>query len=373
MGNVFHKLARKILRKSATQAERRFMDTYYDAFDRLEDRDDVFTEAERASVYQHIDEGIQARIRQKRTIYFRKWLPYAAAAVMLVVMIGMWALFSSDRHWLSGSVIAAAEVLPGGGGATLTLTDGRTIALSEAQAGIVVGDEKISYSDGDTVLSVPSETLVLTTPKGGTYQITLADGTKVWLNAASTLTYPSRFENDTREVMVSGEAYFEVATDKSKPFRVNSEGQTVEVLGTAFNISAYSEETATKTTLVEGAVQLINQASNAVHRLVPGEQAVFDGADLQISKVDIEPYTAWKDGFFYFDNVSPRKAIEQVARWYDLTVAYEGTIPETPVFGMVDRTKPLSAVLKSLAKSGLAFELRSKGTTKQLSVRSTVD
>src|SRR5690606_11646560 len=158
--------------------------------------------------------------------------------------------------------------------ATLTLADGRVVNLSQSQSGIIVGDG-ITYLDGSTVFGqgagsteqgtrhkgVTTDNLQLTTPKGGTYQITLADGTKVWLNSASTLRYPSRFDGDERIVEMEGEAYFEVAPFSSKsprPFLVKTENQTLKVLGTHFNVSAYADEEETKTTLVEGAVQIVN-------------------------------------------------------------------------------------------------------------------
>jgi len=370
MGNILRKLAKKILHGSATEAEQHFMDTYYDAFDDVNGREDVLTPEEQTALRNHIDQGIQVHLQHKNTIRFPKWLPYAAAAAILAVLGGTWIFFLGDSRPLRTDFkLAVEEILPGGNRATLTLGNGRMIDLSEAKTGIIILEENITYNDGDTLLLEPSETLMLTTPKGGTYQITLSDGTKVWLNAASTLTYPSRFTKAARVVEVSGEAYFAVAKDKSRPFTVNSSGQTIEVLGTEFNISAYPANNETKTTLVKGEVKISNLRSQTSKRLKPGEQAVVSGPTMNIANVSVAPYTAWKDGFFYFDNVPPREAIEQVARWYNLEVVYEGTMPETFVFGIVDRAKPLSAVLNSLAKSGLDFETRQDGSKKQLIVR----
>jgi len=396
MGNIFHKLAEKMLRGSATEAERRFMDAYYDAFDNVQDREDVLTVEEQSALGNRINKGIRARIGRKKTVRFRKRLPYTAAAAILAVVGGTWLLFSGDRQEaLTDRILVAEEVLPGGNRARLTLANGQTVDLSEQHTGIVVGEE-LNYTDGSAVFgeqatmetSEPvdgrSQIQTLTTPKGGTYQIKLSDGTKVWLNAASTLRYPNRFSDDERVVELEGEAYFNVRREtpdirhqtpapalsatSGVPFKVITNGQTVEVLGTEFNISAYPGEDETKTTLVEGSVRVSNLLSQASNLLRPGEQAVVSGSTMEISQVNVAPYTAWKDGFFYFDNVLPREAIAQIARWYDLDVLYEGTVPATFVFGMVDRTKPLSAVLNAFAKSGLSFEVKQEGSKKQLIV-----
>lgn len=328
---------------------------------------------------------------QPKTRRLRGWLPYVAA-VLFALAAGLF--FLDIEQQAPNTRLAATDILPGGNRATLTMADGRKINLSKDQSGIVVGDG-ITYLDGSAVLSeqehgrlsakesgsqayVLTRSLQLTTPKGGTYRITLPDGSKAWLNAASTLKYPSRFADNERVVELEGEAYFDVdgqvnkLTSEQVPFRVVSKGQVVEVLGTQFNISAYADET--KTTLVEGSVKVSQVSRGSVHSahpstiLVPGQQATTRGATLNIKKVDTEPYTAWKDGFFYFDNIPSQEAIEQLARWYDLEVVYHGVIPQVLVFGMIDRTKPLSSVLKSLGKSGLKFEVQESDHAKRLIV-----
>ncbi|GGG86874.1 iron dicitrate transporter FecR [Parapedobacter pyrenivorans] len=328
----------------------------------------------------------------------RRWMPYAAA-VLLVVTAASWLFFSDQfsQQMPAEKLVNAEDVAPGANRATLTLADGRTINLSSGHAGIVIADG-ITYLDGSAVLSeslskgvgeelTSSQThkLTLTTPKGGTYSITLPDGSQVWLNANSTLKYPSQFTGDVREVILEGEAFFAVSHQSSTtgkgptadrgglparrlPFKVQTAGQTVEVLGTQFNVSAYTDDPETKTTLIEGKVKISNLKSHASNLLSPGQQATTRGAATQIRKVDTEPHTAWKEGLFYFDNIPSRKAIEQVARWYDLDVIYDGNTPETIVFGMIDRDKPLSAVLNALAKNGLKFEVTSSGERKELQV-----
>src|SRR5690606_11094862 len=255
-----------------------------------------------------------------------RWLPYAAA-LMITGLAGMWFL---TGNWVANQdvvVVNAADIGPGGNRATLTLADGSTVNLSEAQSGIIVGEE-ISYLDGSVIIdngqltmdnddapesSLSSINYQLSTPKGGTYQITLSDCTNVWLNSASTLTNPAQFEGNERVVELDGEAYFEVRNETldmrletplkstGRPFRVISKGQTVEVLGTQFNISAYADEAEIKTTLVEGRVK-VNAAESPFEGLllVPGEQAILTGTMMRKQQVDVEQFIAWKDGLFSF-------------------------------------------------------------------------
>lgn len=332
---------------------------------------DPILEEQGSCVYHQLMETIRPEVGKPRRMV--RWLPYAAAAAIFAVLAGTWIFFLGDKQQTTDRTPAnenfnAADIAPGGNRAILSLADGRTIDLSEAENGIIVGEEGITYNDGDILLSAPSETLVLTTPKGGTYQVTLSDGTKVWLNGASTLKYPSRFRNDDRMVELVGEGYFEVKTDAQRPFKVRSAGQEVDVLGTIFNISAYPDDVDTRTTLVEGTVQIVNLQSRMISQLVPGEQAVVTGSAMDISKVDIEQYTAWKNGFFYFDRLPTTLALAQLARWYDVDVVYEGKRPQGNVFAYIDRNKPLGDVLQSLVESGLRFEVVQSGSRTQLVV-----
>lgn len=320
----------------------------------------------------HIADGIRA-VSEKRpeltiTRRFRKWLPYAAA-ILVMVTAAAW-IFYGNRITQPPQIVdlKTEDIAPGGNRARLTLADGRTIDLSEAQAGIVVSDG-ITYLDGTVVEStIEATSLVLSTPKGGTYRLTLADGSKVWLNAASTLKYPSRFSGGERIVELEGEGYFEIAKDTKRPFKVLSAGQEIDVLGTEFNISAYPDETDTRTTLVKGAVQIINRQSSIVNRLQAGEQSVINGAASAINVVNTDVYTAWKDGFFYFDRLPTRAALSQLARWYDLELIYEGKLTKVNMFAYIKRDKPLGAVLNALEKSGLKFQVTQSGEQKQLIV-----
>ncbi len=318
------------------------------------------------------------RIRQPTTRpRLSRWIPYAAAAI-LAVAIGGW-LFISDQQ--SAVSLAATEILPGGNRATLTLADGRTIDLDEAQTGIVIGTENITYTDGSAVNPADSPhaglttyDLQLTTPKSGTYQITLPDGSRVWLNAASTLKYPSRFANDTREVILEGEAFFEIqeiqgARVSRAPFNVLTAGQVVQVLGTQFNISAYPDEAETKTTLVEGKVKVTSGTRNGNTQtglttndlrlttkiLSPGEQSTTRGSAITVNTVDTESYTSWKDGIYVLDNGDLHQLIRQLERWYDVEFVMDGNI-QKPVSGIIPRNANLSEVLRAIGdNTGLTF------------------
>ena len=306
-------------------------------------------------------EPAEKRMRKQRTRRLALWS--AAAAVLLAVSTITW--FSLRTPHVERDIeLAVDDILPGGNRATLMLADGQTIELSPEQHGIVVGNE-ITYMDGSTVLGEHSIThsLTLTTPKGGTYHVTLPDGSQVWLNAGSTLKYPSHFEINERVVTLEGEAYFAIKQQRIKggdanvPFKVLSAGQTVEVLGTEFNITAYPDELETKTTLVKGKVNVLNLMTDIVHQLKPGTQSIIHDTTTRIRQVDTEQYTAWKDGYFYFDGLSPQEAFSQLGRWYDLDVIYRSNVPTVRFFGMIERSKSFESNLNILGKSGVKFEV----------------
>ncbi len=290
-----------------------------------------------------------------------RWVPYAAA-IFLAAVAGTWLFYGdriTDRRPADGQAEIAEtdDIQPGGNRATLTLADGRRIDLSESQAGIVVANG-ISYLDGSDVLSEPvSQTLTLTTPKGGTYQVTLPDGSDVWLNAASTLRYPSHFGPGARVVEIDGEGYFSVANDAQRPFKVVSHGQEIDVLGTEFNISAYRDDAETKTTLVEGMVRVSNLESKTAKLLSPGEQSAVRGATTETRRVEVEPYTAWKDGVFHFDNTPLEAMLRQLARWYEVDIVYESSAPKERFSGQLPRNVTMQTVLEMLRVSEIDYRL----------------
>ncbi|WP_257667213.1 FecR family protein [Parapedobacter tibetensis] len=330
-----------------------------------------------AHIKQAVSVGNQRSIRQTNRFTWRRYV--AAAAILVIVSAGGY--YYQTRlapATEKGSQRIIADIQPGGNRAILTLPDGRSIDLSEAQAGIVIGDG-ITYLDGSSVISEqvhPStRSLTLTTPKGGTYQITLPDGTKVWLNSASTLKYPSRFSGDERVVELEGEAYFEVSevrkltnesgsrthklTGSQKiPFKVTSNGQIVEVLGTQFNVAAYPDESEVKTTLVEGSVRVVSTTNHQSPVMIkPGEQATNRGATIEITTVDTDQYIAWKNGRFYFKRTPLEEIMRQVSRWYDVEVVYQHGIPKETFSGKVSRNVSLMGLLNILQVSAVKIRL----------------
>ncbi|HWK98689.1 MAG TPA: FecR domain-containing protein, partial [Parapedobacter sp.] len=305
--------------------------------------------------------------RVSRRMRTHVWLRIAVAA-SLVFAAGAFSWFTwlQPQRGATGqsTQLAAAGVMPGGNRATLTLADGRAIDLSDAQAGIVVGDG-VTYLDGTAVLddsaSGAATLMSLTTPKGGTYQITLPDGSKVWLNANSTLKYPSQFSKEMRVVELEGEAYFDVSHQTNPigqqrsliPFLVKTNGQTIEVLGTQFNVSAYLDDSEAQTTLVEGSVRLSLSRKSRESSftpdnqvvLKPGEQGQFSNGTITTRQVDTEQFTAWRYGRFVFQQTPMEDVLRQLGRWYDIEVNYAG-LPERQFNGDLPRNVPLSEALR---------------------------
>lgn len=294
----------------------------------------------------------------------RLW-PRIAAAVLVVIAGSAYFYFNATNRPRS-TTLQVADVAPGGNQATLTLPDGHVVDLSTSKSVVVIGNE-ITYSDGTGVSDAnyyqtdDGEQMSLSTPKGGQYQVILPDGTKVWLNAASSLRYPKQFTGATREVELNGEGYFEVTKNEHQPFLVKSNGQVVRVLGTAFNINAYHDEARVTTTLVEGSVAIGNgAATQSPKRLValkPGQQASYQGGRIQVSTVDVNDYVAWKNGQFVFYGESMPMVIRQIERWYDVSFEHQELAEGIELWGSLSRDAMLSQILKVIElNTPLTFE-----------------
>jgi ferric-dicitrate binding protein FerR (iron transport regulator) len=260
------------------------------------------------------------------------------------------------------------DVMPGGDKATLTLADGTTIMLDNVNDGTVahqgnakvvkLGAKLLYNTSGSQSKEIAYNTI--STPRGGQYQIELPDGTRVWLNAASSLRFPVAFTGKERRVEIDGEAYFEVAKNKNMPFIAKTRGGEIQVLGTHFNVMAYREEDAVRTTLLEGSVKF--SSGNNVAVLKPGEQAKLSNeGQLKIDEVDVEPVIAWKNGLFVFNNEDVSTVMRQLSRWYDVDVVYQAKQPKQLFVGEVPRNSKLSDVLKMLEVAGdIRFEIEGK-------------
>ncbi|MBB5440068.1 ferric-dicitrate binding protein FerR (iron transport regulator) [Pedobacter sp. AK017] len=304
-----------------------------------------------------------------------------AVAAVAAITLGIWFYTGNPSVNRNSEIVNQNDVAPGKHTATLTLANGKTIQLSDTKSGIIIGANKLSYNDGSVVQASSGirEQLSASTPRGGTYQIILPDGTKVWLNADSKISFPSAFSGKQRKILlVNGEAYFEVVKNKRIPFLVESKGQQVEVLGTHFNISAYKDELSTKTTLLEGSVrvaslgseQIANRKSETVI-LVPNQQAILpasgnDGAagagKITVKQVEASDAIAWQKGYFEFSNQNLESIMRQIARWYNVDVSYtDRGLKEKTLNGSVSRYDKVSGILNVLEQTGVVkFKIENK-------------
>ena len=295
----------------------------------------------------------------------------ATFIVLLMVFQGFYIYLKPVNK--TGNTIAKTKrfkttILPGSNKAILTLQDGSKIVLNDVKDGTLAqqGNTKVvKLATGQLVYdktgTASAKVLynTMTTPRGGQYKLTLPDGTEVWLNAASSITYPTAFAGNERDVSITGEAYFEVAKDKSKPFHVTSGNQTIEVLGTHFNVMAYADEDAIKTTLLEGSVKITE--NNEAQILKPGEQATVDkNGGLKISVADIDDALAWKNGYFKFNRVNIKYIMRQLARWYDVDLVYEGSVPHDEFVGKIGRGENIEDVLHILELDHVHFKIEDK-------------
>lgn len=297
-----------------------------------------------------------------------KWWAVAAAAILLT--------FGGYRLWVDRrgtgtavpSLVQANDALPGGNKATLTLAGGQHITLDSAGIGklaqqpgamIVKTDSgRLAYTASGGGLASAVSYNVLTTPRGGIYHIKLVDGTEVWLNSASSIRYPVAFGGDRRVVEITGEAYFEVARDASRPFHVKANDVDIQVLGTDFDINSYADEGAIRTTLLKGSVRVIRGDERQL--LEPGQQSAA-GATLGLNRhADLEAVMAWKNGRFHFDHTPLSAVLRQLSRWYDVDVEYRGAIGNKTVGGEMGRNLNLSEVLNGLKYIGVNFTIEGK-------------
>lgn len=310
----------------------------------------------------------QINVRSKGVLWPR------IAAAILIFFVGAYVLYSNKTPQQTLAIVKPQQpvIAPGGNKAIITLGNGSKIVLNGAQVGNLAyeGSTVIKKNRDGQITYVNSNTKALakklvyntaTTPLGGQYQFILSDGTKVWLNAASSITYPIAFIGKERKVELTGEAYFEVAHDTKMPFKVISNNQTVEVLGTNFNVNAYNDEGVIKTTLLEGSVKVLAEGTSNMIR--PGEQALFNHGKIRVATVDVDQVVAWKNGFFNFEHNNLPEIMRQLSRWYGIEVIYDGPIPVRKFSGEISRSINVSQMLDILTFKKIHYKIDGKTIT----------
>jgi transmembrane sensor len=369
------KIIQRYVSGTATADEIRFVEKYYQYLDKNPnalDQTGADALAEMADAnFIAIKSKIEAT-KKRKTIPLYKYI--STAAVLLLLSGITFIFFNRTKSTIKSEFVTnkQLDVLPGTDKAILTLADGSKIVLDEHTSANISDKDGLKISrtkEGQLVYTILDQSdfkmgstisyNTIQTPKGGQYQVILPDGTKVWLNAASSLKYPEVFVGNERRVELTGEAYFEVAKNKAKPFHIKNHNQDVEVLGTHFNINSYMDDNTIKTTLLEGSVRVSNGKS--VRVLKPGEQSIADasgtGTIRLAANVDTDDETAWKNGLFQFNNAGLKSILNQLERWYDINIDYS-SMPDKKYNGMVPRKAKLSEVLKMLEKTGnIRFEI----------------
>jgi hypothetical protein len=385
------------MRGKASPDEEQFIEAYYESFDASADQSPLQNDDEKvmlaqemkATIWQQIDRAEQEpqRIPVVKRLWFR--IAMAAAVVVLVCIPVYYYIINAPApkqvvQTKEQPALPKNDALPGSNKATLTLADGTVVDLDGAANGTIAREGKtivkkkedgqLEYQSADSPVDHSPTYNVLSTPKGGQYFLELPDGSKVWLNAASSIRYPTAFNGKERLVELTGEAYFEIKSlpqaggrdGKKIPFKVlippqpAGAGETIEVMGTQFNVNAYHDESTIKTTLIEGKVKIESDGKQTAI-LNPGEQAqikntsVGNGHIRVVEEVDTEAAIAWKNGLFYFDNVDIQAIMRQLARWYKVQVVFKGKVPARRFAGQVSRSSNLSQVLRILELSKVHF------------------
>lgn len=375
---IFLEILEKYNRGEASEHEVEMLEAYYELFEVKENVLTKMNSSEKAQLKLQISSMVIERMHAQPKLNKRlqlnvKWL--AAAAILLVV-------FSFAIMFLSGEKAkvdiidnnpTAIIIKPGSNQATLTLSDGSSIGLNDRDKGLIVegkglkvlksNEGQVRYEAEDH--SIPSINTIAT-PRGGQYQLILEDGTQVWLNAASSIKFPTRFFGNERLVEVTGEVYFEVARNTKQPFIVRTENQQIEVLGTHFNVNSYIDEPSERTTLLEGSVKVAKRkngvlATKSVRILKPGQQATLtSNSIIAIGEADIQAAVAWKDGYFKFDRADIQMVMRQISRWYNVDVEYVEPISTDLFVGTIKRSEDIRDVLRVLERSKINASIKGR-------------
>ncbi|WP_179412392.1 FecR family protein [Mucilaginibacter sp. E4BP6] len=362
----------------ASEEEKSFLSAYYNLFEAKSNITEMLSPDKKGLLKNQIKAGIDFKIAQKqKTAKPRLFLRQIAAAAILFIVLGAGVTFYLVKSdFFRSSNYAKNIIPPGGNKAVLTLANGAQIILSSVKNGVLTlqnGTVIKKTANGQLVYdaSAASGSVVtyntISTPRGGQYMVILPDSTKVYLNAASSLHFPTAFAGKNRMVTLTGEAYFEVAHNKNKPFMVTSAGQTVEVLGTHFDVNAYADEGAIKTTLLEGSVKVT--ASGKTAFLIPGQQSQVvqsSNSDTRINVLEhanLDEAVAWKNGYFQFENANLQTIMRQFSRWYDVKVIYEDQTDGRLFSGQIHRNLNAAQALELLNYANVHFSIDGKTIT----------
>ncbi len=375
----FYELLLKYNNGTATTPEKEFVERFLAIMDHRKTNALTGFDEEKYSLEKEMEDRLLQTIRQDpgnraghilvhHVHFLRRARWWAAAAAIIVLLTGTTYLLlnKTPKQQPVADISPVNDVQPGHQGALLTLANGRVVLLDSMADGVVASENgaQVVMKDGELTYNTNANNAPITyntisTPRGRQFALQLPDGSKVWLNAASSLRYPVVFTGTERRVEITGEAYFEVSKNKSMPFIVGMKNNTtVEVLGTHFNVNAYSDEEAIKTTLLEGAVKVSHEKQTQL--LKPGEQAaVKENSSLTINhSPDLGEVMAWKNGTFSFTNASLETVMRQLARWYNIEVKFVGEIPNDAFSGEIDRALTLDQVLKGLTKTRVHYTIQ---------------
>ena len=364
---------------TATEKEKSFVETYYNFFDKEsaeslpEEEITTFKEHVHAKLLDHI----QISGDNSKTVK-PLWLRIAvAASVLIACATGAFYYLNHPIKSDQLAITTSNRIVPGGNKAILTLGNGNTIVLTDQKSGLIAqqgavridktGAGRVAYQNSNNADQTAVTYNTITTPRGGKYEVNLPDGTMVWLDAASSIHFPTAFTGPKRIVSISGQAYFEVAHNRDKPFIVNEGKQSIEVLGTHFNVLGYDDEPQIKTSLLEGSIKIVeselsNLNSAYIRILKPGQQATIDRnkTGINVRYADMDDAIAWKNNLFQFDNDNVKDILVQASRWYDFTIKYQGEIPNKKLKGNISRNVPIEKFLQILSMTGIHFKIDGK-------------
>lgn len=375
---TFLEILSKYNQGKASGQEIDLLESYYGLFEVEENILDGMELSEKQQLKQQISVAITQQVPVRAKLKFwqnSKWLS-AAAVLVIVFSIGIFLLKKEGPHKIvvNNAPASLVRIKPGGNQAILTLADGSNIGLNDEGQGTILsqrglevtrnGAGEIAYRANDDL--VPT-TNVIATPRGGQYQLVLDDGTKVWLNAQSSIKFPTRFAGETRTVNITGEVYFEVAKNKDKPFLVRTPNQQIEVLGTQFNVNTYTDEITEKTTLIEGSIKVARIRKGIAEKdsdklLKPGQEASLTGKSdlITIGIADTEAAISWKNGYFKFDKADIQMVMRQISRWYNVDVKYVGEMSNDLFVGKIKRSEDIGDVLRILERSKINTSIKGR-------------